>query len=512
MNLPDLLVMQWILVRYVPPDAEKHLIPAALVGVLLCCARMTEGISNPFIAHWSDGCGSRWGRRLPFIRFGIVPLSLLFFLAFTPPIGRLHWINAVYAFLVVPSYSLLYGTVVTPYLALMPEITSDLKERVDLTTFQSVFLMLTTALAFIVMPVVLEKWGWHVFAGSTAVLMVLFILPVATRIREKPRAARPDLERLSLVRSMVLALRNRPFRYLVAATSFYWYALNGLIALITYWVLVVLERSEGEVGKLMGPFLVVNVAFFLVFNALSRRFGKYVLMQVTFVASGFAMAALCLVGRLPFGSEMVQTAVVISLFGAPAAGFMVLPFAILADIIDYDEQLTGRRREGIFFGVQGVFQKAMIGLSLISLTVVPYLRSDGAKVLREGESLAFSGAYEAADRVSPRPATAAGPMAPGTIQVSVAPDGLEAAWTLKGPDGYEHAGRGDEMLSGLAPGAYAIVWGDVPGYSLPSVHPTPTPFGLKVMAALCGLACMAAFFVFIRYPLRERDGKIVVVH
>ena len=32
----------------------------------------------------------------------------------------------------------------------------------------------------------------------------------------------------------------------------------------------------------------------------------------------------------------------------------------------------------------------------------------------------------------------------------------------------------------------------------------PTPFGLKLMAFLCG----TAFVVFLKYPLREHEGKV----
>ncbi|MCP4643453.1 MAG: MFS transporter, partial [bacterium] len=50
----------------------------------------------------------------------------------------------------------------------------------------------------------------------------------------------------------------------------------------------------------------------------------------------------------------------------------VLPFALLADAIDYDEQLTGQRREAIFFGLQGVVQKLMIGISALTFGFIVY--------------------------------------------------------------------------------------------------------------------------------------------
>ena len=279
------------------------------------------------------------------------------------------------------------------------------------------------------------------------------------------------------------------------------------------WVLSVLGGSEGDVTLMMVPFLGVNLVFFFVFNALARTFGKYVMMLVTFLGSAIAMASLALVGHLPVGSDFVQSAVVFGLFGAPAAGFMVLPFAILADVIDHDEKLTGRRREAIFFGVQGIAQKVMIGLSVLAFTIVPYIGSNGAQRLREGASLTFAGVYQPADgTVADTPTEPdVDEMAPGTIRVNAAPDSLEAPWTLTGPDGFVREGKGDEVLADLPPGSYVITWGAAPGWTTPEPAPTASVFGLKLMILLCALTAVISFLLFLRYPIRERDGAIILV-
>ena len=56
---PDLVMMQWLMVRYVPPHAEP-LIPAACFGFLMLCGRITEGVTCPLVGHWSDTCRHRW--------------------------------------------------------------------------------------------------------------------------------------------------------------------------------------------------------------------------------------------------------------------------------------------------------------------------------------------------------------------------------------------------------------------------------------------------------------------
>jgi len=509
MSLPDFMVMQWLLVRYVPPDGP-HLVPAALFGAFMLVGRVVDGTCCVMVAHLSDGCQSRWGRRLPFMRFAIVPLAVVFFLMFTPPIGQVHWLNALYIVLLLPIYFILYASCVTPYLALMPEITSDLKERVDLMTFQSLFVMAGT-FTFAAMGMILQRGDWIAVGGVASTLLLLFYLPVATQIHEKQRANQPEHTKLGFFESFALTLRNRAFRYVVASTSIYWFALNGLIALVPHWTLNVLGRSEGDVTLLMVPFLLMNLVFFFVFNYLARKFGKYAIMQVTFLGSCVPLFILCFVGRLPFGDSFIQTAVVMALFGAPVAGFMVLPFAVLSDVVDYDEQLTGRRREAIFFGVQGVFQKTMIGVSAFVFTIVPFIGSDGTLPLRPDRPLTFEGDYTPIDSQTPIPKTQTPELDPGTIRIEVSPADLDAPWILQGPGGFNREGTGSATLTGMSPGPYKITWQEVPGYTPPKLRNVPTPYGLKLMTFICGLACIVAFLVFLKYPIRERDGKIVLV-
>ena len=508
MNLPDLIVLQWLLVRYVPSD-RPHLIPKALMGGIYLFARVIESLSASPIGHWSDTCRSRWGRRLPFMRLGLIPFAVVFFLLFTPPVDHMHWLNIAYVLVLAPAYFILYGVIITPYLALIPEITTDLKERVDLTTIQSVFMMVSTFL-FAAAGAVLQKFGWHALAGGAAVIIVLGFLPASYFIKEKPRPNQHGGPPLGMIENAMLALRNKPFRYITAGTALYWFGLNTMIVMVPHWVSSVLGRGEDTVTLMMAPFLLMNLVFFFVFNYLAGKIGKYRGMLITFLASGIVMVMLTFVGRLNIGSDLLQSALVLAAYGAPAAGFMVLPFAVLGDVIDYDEKLTGRRREGIFLAVQGIFQKISIGISVMVFTFVAYLGGEGVQRLQENAGVVFTGSYVR----EPAPDVASHkhqPAPPGVIRIDVLPEGLAAPWTLAGPGGYTREGTGAAQLDGLASGPYRLTWGDVPGHASPEPIKSATPLGLKVMAVLGALSAIAAFLVFLRYPLRERNGKIIVV-
>ena len=413
MMLPDMIFMQWLVYRFVPPDPENWLVPKGLFGAFVLLARFSEGVICPTVGYRSDKLTHRWGRRLPFMRIAALPMLAAFFLVFMPPAGMPQWLNLLYAVVLVELYLVCYNSIFTPYLSLMPELATTVNERINTTTTQAVF-MLMGFLFFALMGMALKNFGWAAAVGMVIGLTGLFLLPALLGLRERPRAAESQ-EHLPFWSSVRLAFANRPFRRVVGATAAYFFMVNGMLLLLPYWAVCVLHRTEEAVTILMLPYLAANLVFFFVFNALSRRYGKYPMMLAMFAASGLFVSLVAAVGHIPWGTPFQQTFVAMGLIGCATAGFMVLPFAALADAVDYDEHLTGRRREAIFFGLQAVVQKAVVGVSVMAATIIPYIGGEG-------------------------------------------------------------------KISSL---------------------------GLRLMALACAAACLLSFVIFLGYPIREKDGKLV---
>jgi GPH family glycoside/pentoside/hexuronide:cation symporter len=414
-SLSDLIIMQWLLVRYAPPGGIQ-LVNSTLLGVFILIGRIIEGVSFAVVANWSDQCRSKQGRRIPFMRWVIVPFAVVFVFLFNPPIDHLHWINEVYSGFLILLYFSMYGAVVVPYAALIPELTSDLKERVDLTTWQSIFVLVSTLLFGAVGPL-LKQFGWPLIIGTAGLLGVLFFLPACLSLEEKPirNDVANKVERIGLTTSVLLSLKNVPFVFTLISMGIFWFALSGLTSLVPYWVVSYLGGTEDDVAKIMLPYLVVSFVSFIVINKTAPRFGKHRTMLVGYFSAGVLFASLALTGFVSSISDFMFTQIIVALCGVPVAIFTVLAFPLLADIVDYDEKLTGRRREAIFFGVKGVFQKLLIGVSVLTFTLVAN---------SSGEAVA-------------------------------------------------------------------------------------NPQRLKLMAVIYGIASLSAFAVFLGYPLREHDGKVV---
>lgn len=369
MNLPDLLLMQWLMKRYLPgTEGAVALVTPQLFGAAYMIGRLAEAVYCPIVASWTDNFRSPNGRRIPFIRRGILPFALVVFLMFNPPVAATSMVNFVYLLVLLQAYFFLYSIVVMPYLALLPELTPDVDERVALTVAQSIFLVVSSV-CFAFVGVFLATLGYRVTTAIVGCIAVLAFVPIAWTVRERlPMGVEDGPPRVPMVKGMLLTLKNPAFLVIAISTAFYWFGLQIVIAIIPYWVETVLAKTEAFTSVLMGFFVVFNVASFFVMQKLSAVFGKYKVFLLTTLASGLVFMLFAGVGFFPIGGVIPQTMVVVSLVGVVVAGFMVFPFALLSDAVDYDERLTGQRREGMFFGVQGIFQKIMIGLGVVTLS------------------------------------------------------------------------------------------------------------------------------------------------
>lgn len=374
MALPDSVFIQWIFVRYAA-DPQHALVSPYWFGLLFLTARTIAAMAEVAIGHFSDHFASRWGRRMPFIRIGIVPFALAFFLMWTPPIAHQHWLNALYIYVMMQSYLLLFPTVLTPYLALIPEMTSDPNERVTLTTLQAFAVMVGTIL-FALMGVVIERGGWYFAMVLVSMGMLIGMLPFALTHREPP-SVKSEQGGEPLLRAIWSVLHNRPFLHLVFATSLFFFSLNSMQMMLPFWVRVFLHDSDSKVTILMAPLLLVTMGLFVFVPWLAARIGKYPMFLASIGGMMVCMALFLGIGKLPLGSPLLQTGIVMALIGVPMASMAAMPFALMADVIDYDEKRTGRRREALFIALQGTIQKVFAAFTGITFARLAYLGPTG---------------------------------------------------------------------------------------------------------------------------------------
>lgn len=90
-------------------------------------------------------------------------------------------------------------------------------------------------------------------------------------------------------------------------------------------------------------------------------------MELTHLVLGVILCSMFLFGTLINGWAAY---ILIFAAGIPLAITFIVPNAMVADIAEWDGLVTGQRREGMFFGAQGLIIKIVIGISSL---VTPFI-------------------------------------------------------------------------------------------------------------------------------------------
>ena len=168
------------------------------------------------------------------------------------------------------------------------------------------------------------------------------------RIRERPLslAAAP-----APAASWRAVWENRPFLILLTAYTISAIGSNLPATLILFYVAYVLESSRADLFLLL--YLVTGVVLLPAWIALARRIGKKNAWLLAMIINTGVFIGVFFLGP---GDELLYGLLVVG-SGLGFGASLALPSAIQADVIDYDELLTGQRREGRYIGLWSIAKK-----------------------------------------------------------------------------------------------------------------------------------------------------------
>lgn len=343
------------------------------VGILLMAVRIFDALTDPVIGYVSDNISTRFGRRRPFIAFGAAGLSLSILFLFKPPLFFGINLTLYFGFWLFSLF--LFWTLVTiPYESLGPELTTSYHERTTLFGLRDGFLIGGTLLAA-AFPVLIdqvldllnqpstENMRFSIMAYVYAPLVIFSSIICIWKVKEG-HASQND-RKTTFFQGIADVIKNRPFAVLLTAYTISAFGSNLPATLILYYVEYVLQADYAE-GFLLIYFF-TGILFLPVWIAISRKTGK---KNAWIMSMGINTGAFAGVYFLGPGDAMVY-GILVFISGIGFGAGLALPSSIQADVIDYDELLTGERREGRYIGLWSIAKKMAaafgIGIGLLLL-------------------------------------------------------------------------------------------------------------------------------------------------
>jgi GPH family glycoside/pentoside/hexuronide:cation symporter len=349
----------------------------ALVGIVW------DAINDPIVGYLTDHLSTRWGRRRPFLLWFAIPFGLSFVILWSAP----KWENQIALTIYVTFAFMLADTLQTlisvPYLSLTPELAPGYDDRTTLTSYRTVFQLLASLAVVVAAPSIIEGLLVHGYSQQQGFMIVgaLFgftgvipLLLLAYSIRET--STPEQTESLPFRDILRVAWRNVPFRYAAGMFMLNWSAVDMIAVAFPYFLLYWV--AQGDLLKhvyIFGFQLALESAFFGVLMLVCILFvpfwlwmaKKYNKRQAYIAGMLFWVGVQLLIFTIP-PHNIPYLLTVAALAGVGVSAAYVLPDSLFADIIEWDELLTRRRQEGIYFGARAFIRK-LTGAFIIFITL-----------------------------------------------------------------------------------------------------------------------------------------------
>jgi len=366
-----------------PFYTDVVLLPAALAGLGKMIGMVWDGINDPVIGNLSDRTRTAMGRRRPFLLGSALPLGIAYALLWSPPSGLgtgLAFLWLVLAFLALDTAFSFYAT---PYLALGAELSDDYHERTQLAASRAFFHLIGLFIGVAVPGAVLLRYGgarasgFRLMGVGLGMTMVVVALVTGSLLRERPAppAVHTRLSLRTMFAGLASTLGNPAFRVLIVSFAFILLGAGLYQTLLPYAFKYWLIRPQ-LAARVPMVFLAASVFSLPLWTRLARGMGKDRALRLCMLWAAAALGATPLV----LGPDMsnARMAAFIGIAGLGNGGWLVLPAAITADVIDYDELGTSHRREGAYFGIwtlvmkwAGAIASGIVGVALQLLGYVP---------------------------------------------------------------------------------------------------------------------------------------------
>ncbi len=375
----DQIFAQWVLYYYLPPENSGLLpiVPPLLLSLALMLSRVVDMVSDPLVGFWSDKVETKWGRRIPFIAIGIIPLALSTIAFFYPVVGD-KWLTFIYLTCVGAIFFIFYTIVGAPYNAMIPEIGKTKEERLDLSTWQSVFRLFYTALAVILPGVLIKVIGngdtQKGIRGMVIYLSLLSILPGFVTVFGVPekKLSHGKKSTKTLKSSLKLIFKDSSFLYYMLGLLFFFIGFNTLRGTMNYFVEDIMGLGKSYITIAAAALFGSSTLFFYPTNKLCKKIGYRKPMLFSLV---ILITISFLFNKLGRGVPTEYGLILFAIMGIPVAGAaFIYPPAMLSEIGSRISKNSSTQVEGICFGIQGFFLKLSF---LISIATLPLMLVSG---------------------------------------------------------------------------------------------------------------------------------------
>lgn len=317
-----------------------------------------NAVNDPLFGFITDNTRSKYGRRIPYLRFTAPFLALTFFMVWMAPTQAEEPMVFVWMLVSMLLYDTCFTIVGLVQAALLPELSEYEDDRSALQVSMALSNLLGFVIGFMVPQLFRPKGGEPLepmrFAMLGAGLLgAALILLLSYKVRERP-ALTEGKPKISFRDYLAFTFTNKAAMVIIAE-NFMRIFVQAVIMGAVFYLADYLVKMNAIL--LMAWFLVPMIVGIALTTRVRRAIGVLATQQLYLVIGGVGLCSIFFlpVSLIPFG---------LALAGFGMGGPEALTYVLLSQAIDEDELRSGQRREGAFFGTNALLTKPAQSLAI----------------------------------------------------------------------------------------------------------------------------------------------------
>jgi GPH family glycoside/pentoside/hexuronide:cation symporter len=342
---------------------EKFFLNQDLVAISWIIFMVWNAVNDPLIGILQERTKSKLGRRMPYLRYGAPIYGLLFILVWFPFFPSSNQIGLFFNHvLMLFLFDTIYSMIGLVTYSLPAEMAITSKERSSIMIYSTMIGFFSTIMGFVLPMVFLSGdkpvLPWQIFCLFLTGVCVTIIIIGSYHIKENRWAQ--EEETLGFFASIKACVKNKPFLILEIAIFAMVTTQTVLTSKLLYlWDYILKPGIVNWMSYLyFGPVIAMLILAIFGFNKLTPKLGLKKLFRygMALGAVGFAI--------LPFFERRLEFLFMpLMLIIIALAAIIMTNQPLMADVIDNDEVLTGKRRETTYSGVNALITKPAISIA-----------------------------------------------------------------------------------------------------------------------------------------------------
>ncbi len=340
-------------------------ISAAAAGTIFLAARLWDAVNDPIMGIIVDRTKTKWGKCRPYLLFFPLPIIIMTVLLFNAPAWSMS-AKLIYASVTYILWGMFYTSVDIPLWTLSSRMTTSPHQRESLIASGRIFNIIGSSLPVILVVPLKMALGKGDDARGYFLAVILFCAVALPLIMQaffgtRERAQWDDEVKPSLKENIKAITENKPLLLLLTSTI-----LNVLVNLpVNAGIFFVIYNlgDEGLFAVMAGTVLVASGVGSGLAPVLARRFKSRNILIWTSLATAILFTGAYFSGYDNFTVILFYTFLLGTLLGIP----LVLRTSMLAETIEYYEEKSGKRSEGIIFSTMTFSSKLKMGVAAFTV-------------------------------------------------------------------------------------------------------------------------------------------------